>query len=265
MPLFESIDEFKNVSPALQWAIFIVALLIVILAIVSLVVSIVLSIKYVIYNRTKNKAGLTGEVAARKILDANGLNHIKVSVVGSLLFGNSYSHYFKKVRLRRLTVKKQSISSLAMGAQKASLALLDKEGDKDMKTRIVLTPIIFFGPIAFIPIVLVGVFIDILLFNFNGVATVIASVLGLSFYLVSFILSLMVLKTEVKAQNLALEVLEKENMANEEEREMMKKLFKLYNIQYVNDMILELLEFILRILMLLAKIQGSSSSSSSSN
>lgn len=265
MPLFESIDEFKNVSPALQWAIFIVALLIVILAIVSLVVSIVLSIKYVIYNRTKNQAGLTGEVAARRILDANGLDHIKVSVVGSLLFGNSYSHYFKKVRLRRLTVKKESISSLAMGAQKASLAILDKEGDKDMKTRIVLTPIIFFGPIAFIPIVLVGLIIDIILFNFNGVPTVVASVLGLSFYLVSFILSLMVLKTEVKAQNLALEVLEKENMANEQEREMMKELFKLYNIQYVNDMILELLEFILRILMLVAKIQGSSSSSSSSN
>ena len=265
MPLFEGIEQFENVSPALQWAIFIVAALIVVVAIFSIVISIWLSIKYVVYNRRENVAGINGEQAARKILDANGLEKIRVSVVGSLLFGNSYSHYFKKVRLRRLTVKKNSISSLAMGAQKASLAILDKEGDKDMRTRVVLTPIIFFGPISFVPIVLIGVIIDIILFNFTGVVTIVAFAIGLSFYLLSFILSLMVLKTEVKAQQRALEILKDNNMANEEEREMMAKLFKLYNIQYVNDMILELLEFILRILMLVAKVQGSSSSSSSSN
>ena len=265
MPLFENIEFFKNVSPALQWAIFIVALLIVIVAFFSVCVSIYLAIKYIVYNRTMNKAGLTGEEAARKILDANGLQKIRVSVMGSLLFGNSYSHYFKKVRLRRLTVKKPSISSLAMGAQKSSLAILDKEGDKDMKTRIVLTPIMYFGPFALIPIILIGLIIDIILFNFSGVVTIIATALGLGLYVVSFVLSLMVLKTEVKAQERALEILKQENMATEEEREMMKKLFKLYNIDYVNQLIIELLQLILRILMLIAKVQGSSSSSSSSN
>lgn len=263
MPLFDNIEEFKNVSAPLQWAIFIVGLLIIILAVFSLIVNIYLWAKYVKYNRTINSAKLNGEQTARKILDKNGLQHIKVSVVGSLMFGNSYSHYFKKIRLRRLTVKKESISSLAMGAQKASLAILDKEGDKDMKTRIILTPIIFFGPIAFIPIVLVGLLIDLALFSFSGVATVVAAVIGLSFYVVSFVLSLMVLKTEVKAQNKALDILEKEHMATEEERDMMKSLFKLYNIEYVNNMIMEFLELILRVLMIIAKMQGSSSSSSS--
>ena len=266
MPLFDKIDFLKNITnPVLQWAIFIVVLLIAIVAVFSIIISIWLSIRYVIYNRTMNKAGMNGEQAARKILDANGLEKIRVSVVGSLLFGNSYSHYFKKIRLRRLTVKKNSISSLAMGAQKASLAVLDKEGDKDMKTRIVLTPMIYFGPIAFVPIILVGVIIDIILFQFTGLVTVIAASLGLGFYILSFILSLMVLKTEVKAQAKALTILEKENLADEEERDMMKKLFKLYNIQYVNDLILEFLEFVLRILMIFAKSQSSSSSSSSSN
>ncbi len=265
MPLFENIEFFKNVSPALQWAIFIVALLIVIVAVFSIIISIWLSIKYVIYNRTMNQAGINGEQAARRILDAHGLQKIRVSVVGSLLFGNSYSHYFKKVRLRRLTVKKNSISSLAMGAQKSALAILDKEGDKDMKTRIVLTPLIFFGPLLFVPIVIIGVLIDIILFNFSGVVTVVATVVGLGFYVLSFVLSLMVLKTEVKAQTRALEILKEENMATEQEREMMQKLFKLYNIQYVNDLILEFLELILRVLMLVAKVQGNSSSSSSNN
>ena len=181
---------------------------------------------------------------------------------GSLLFGNSYSHYFKKVRIRRLTNKKPSITSLAIGAQKASLAILDKEGDKDMKTRIILTPFIYFGPLMFLPIIIIGVLLDIFLFNFSGVASVIAAVLGLALYVISFVMSLMVLKTEVKAQGKALEILEKDNLANEEEREMMKSLFKLYNIQYVNDLILEFLELLLRILMIFARMQSSSSSSS---
>ena len=265
MPLFENIEAFKNVNPALQWAIFIVACLIVVVALVSTVVSIWLAIKYVVYNRTLNKAGINGEETARKILDNNGLGHIRVSVVGSLMFGNSYSHFFKKVRLRRWTVKKNSISSMAMGAQKSCLAILDKEGDKDMKTRIILTPFIYFGPLMFLPIIIIGVLLDVLLFNFSGVASVIAAVLGLAFYVISFVMSLMVLKTEVKAQGKALEILEKENLANEEEREMMKSLFKLYNIQYVNDLILEFLELLLRILMIFAKMQSSSSSSSSNN
>ena len=262
MPLFENIEGFENVSPALQWAIFIVMCLIVLVALVSVTISIWLAIKYVRYNRKMNSRGISGADAARQILDKNGLERIKVSVVGSLLFGNSYSHYFKKVRIRRLTNKKPSITSLAIGAQKASLAILDKEGDKDMKTRIILTPLMFFGPLAFIPLVIIGVIIDIIFFNFAGIVTMIFVGLGLLIYVISFVLSIMVLKTEVKAQKRACEILKQDDMATEEEIGMMQELFKLYNIQYVNDIILEFLQMLLKILQFAAKIQGNSSSSS---
>ena len=254
-------EQFSGVAPGLQLAIFILAILIAVVAVFATGVSIYLAIKYVKYNRTMNKAGINGKDAARKILDDNGLQHIRVSVGGSMMFGNSYSHYFKKIRLRRLTVKKNSISSLAMGAQKSALAILDKEGDKDMRTRVKLTPIIFFGPIMFVPIVIIGVLLDILLFGFSGAVTVVAAVIGLSFYVLSFVMSIMVLKTEVKAQNKALEILEKEHLADQEEREMMKSLFKLYNIEYVNNIILEFLEMILKVLEIVANAQHSSSMS----
>ena len=78
----------------------------------------------------------------------------------------------------------------------------------------------------------------------------------------SFVLSIKVLKTEVKAQRKALEIMEQESMATNEELDMMKELYKLYNIQYVNDMILAMLELIYRVLMIIAKIQQSSSKKS---
>lgn len=259
-PIISELEEFQNVSAPLMWAIFIVGALIAILAVVSVCVSLWLFFKYVKFNRKQNSANITGSEAARKILDDNGLKNIKVSVVGSLLFGNSYSHYFKKVRLRRLTNKKKSITSLAMGAEKSALAVLDKQGDKDMKKRVALTPLIFFGPFALIPLIVIGAAIDFLVLGGTGVATVVFSLIGLSFYVVSFVLSVMVLKTEVKAQKLACEILEKEGMATAEEIEMMKELFRLYNIEYVNDIIMEFLQLIMRILMIIAKMQNNSAS-----
>ena len=120
----------------LEIALMIVGFLIAVIGLVSLVVSVWLGIKYYKFNRKENSVHMTGEQVARKVLDDNGLEKIKVSVTGSLLFGNSYSHYFKKVRIRRFTRHKTSVVALGMGAQKACLAVLDKENDPDMKKQI---------------------------------------------------------------------------------------------------------------------------------
>jgi len=258
----ELVKGFENGDP-LVYAIAVVAVLIVIVGLFSIVVSIYLAVKYIKYNKKENSANLTGEQAARKILDMNGLEKIKVSATGSFMFGNSYSHYFKKVRLRRLTWKKQSVSSLAMAAQKSSLAILDKEKDPDVKHRVKLTPIICFGPLMFIPIVAIGVALDIFVFETTGVCTFIALGLGLLFYFYAFVLSVKVLKTEKKAQVRALEILKSNNMITSDEEKDMNKLFKLYNIEYINNIILSMLEFILNILRIILAAKGDGNISTS--
>lgn len=232
----------------LEISLAIVGGLIAIVAAVSLAISLWLAIKYITFNRHKNSAGLTGQEVARKILDDNGLSHIKVKVTGSILFGNSYSHYFKKVRLRRFTRNKTSLTSLGMGAQKAALAILAKEGDPDMKKRIRLVPFITFGPYAFIPLILVGAFLDYMIFNSNGWATLALGILGFLFYVYAIVLSIVTLKTERKAQDKAYQILKDKAIVTEEELASLKELFHLYNIQYVNDIILASLELLYLIL-----------------
>ncbi len=252
--------DLSGVSDGIVLSMFVVAFLLAIASIVALVISICLAISYVKYNRKKNSAGKTGEQVARAILDDNGLQHIAVSKNGSILFGNSYSHFFKKVRLRRLTWKKDSVTSLAMAAQKSSLAVMDKEGDPSMKKRIALTPIIYFGPLAFIPLVIVGVLLDIFIFTSTaGICTIVLTCVGLLFYVVSFVMSMLILKTEKQAQDKALVLMKNEGLATDDELEDCKKLFKLYNIEYVNNMIIALLELIYRVLQIIAYVQGSSS------
>ena len=227
----------------LEIAIAIVGLLIGIVSIISGIISIWLAIRYSKFNKTENSAGMTGQDVARKILDDFGLTHIKVSVTGSLMFGNSYSHYFKKVRLRGFIRHETSLTSMGMGAQKAALAILDKEGDPDMKKRIRLVPLVTFGPFAFIPLIAVGALLDYFVFNGSGVCTLALGGLGLIFYVYSIVLSVMTLKTEKKAQNKAYDILRGYNVT-EDELDALKTLFRLYNIQYINDIILSSLELI---------------------
>ena len=249
-----------GVSEGVIIAMSVVVGLLIIASIFAFGISIYLSISYVRYNKKQNSCGKTGEQIARKILDHHELGHIKVSKTGSIMFGNSYSHYFKKVRLRRLTWKKQSVTSLAMAAQKSALAVLDKENDAEMRTRVRLTPLIYFGPIAFVPMVVIGVLLDVLLST--GFCGILFTLLGLGFYLLSFVMSILVLKTEKKAQKRAYEIMKEEGLATEEELESCKKLFRLYNIEYINDMVIALLELIYRVLQIIAYVQNSSSSSS---
>lgn len=243
-------------------AFLVVGILLIIASVASLFISIWLWIRYAKYNRKKNSAGLEGRDIARNILDDNDLQNIKVKCSGSMLFGNSYSHFFKKIRLRRLTWKKKSVTALAMASEKSCLAILDKEGDKDMKQRIKLTPIIYFGPLAVVPLLLVGVILDIIIFNSVGLISTIFTLIGLAFYALSFVFSVKILKTEIKAQKKALEVVKQSNLANDEEVEDMKRLFKLYNIEYINDMIIALLELIWRVLQILVQLKNSKVNSS---
>ena len=237
-----------HLEQGLQIAIVIMGVFIGIIAFVSMTVSVWLTVKYSIFNHKENSVGMTGEEVARKVLDDHDLQHIKVKVTGSLLFGNSYSHYFKKVRLRRLTRHKTSVTALGMGAQKACLAVLDKEGDPDMKKQIRLYPLVTFGPFAFIPLLIVGTLLDYFVFSQNGVCTYVFGGLGLLFYIYAIVLSVLTLKTEKKAQERAYTVLQRSHLANEEELADLKELFRLYNIQYINDIIMASLELIYKLL-----------------
>ena len=245
----------------LEIALLIVGILIAIVSAVSGVIHIWLTVKYYKYNRRENSVGLTGIEMARSILDAHGLQKIKVKRTGSLTFGNSYSHYFKKVRLRGWIRHEKSLTSIGMGAQKAALAILDKEGDPDMKKRIRLVPIITFGPFLFIPLLLVGFALDYFVFGgTSGVFTIVFGSLGLLFYAYSVLLSVLTLKTERKAQTRAYEILQRDYGITESELSDLKKLFRLYNIQYVNDIILSSLELLYTALQIASAVKGDSTS-----
>ena len=211
-------------------------------------VSLWLIYKYYHFNRRENSLGLTGTELARKILDDHDLRDIEVKHSGSLLFGNSYSHYFKKVRLRSFIRHQHSLTSIGMGAQKAALAILDKEGDPDMEKRIRMTPLVTFGPFAFIPLLLIGAALDFFILHTGGLISLAFGGIALLFYVFSIVFSVLMLKTERKAQERAYAILSDQYNLPAEELDGLRELFLLYNIQYINDIVLSSLELLYKIL-----------------
>jgi Zn-dependent membrane protease YugP len=86
------------------------------------------------------------------------------------------------------------------------------------------------------------------MFNGNGICTLVLGAIGFLFYVYSVVLSVLTLKTEKKAQNRAYEILERDYHVTDDELSALKELFHLYNIQYINDIILSFLELIYKIL-----------------
>ena len=235
-----------------------VIIAIVVVSIFAFGVSIYLAVRYMKYNRRDDSCGLSGEEVARRVLDSNGLQNIKVTKSGSLLLGNSYSRMFKKVRLRRNTIEKSSVASMAMGAQKAALAVLDSEGDPDMRARTRFSILGFVGPIAFIPLLVVASVLDIIIYEGQGTLTLAACVVGILFYALAFFFQFKTLVTERKAQDRACRILSAEGLATDEEIVLMRKLFRLYNIEYINNMILSMLEILYYTLQIVASANGGS-------
>lgn len=258
----EAGEIYANLPANLQGIFIAVIIGIVVVSIFAFGVSIYLAIRYVSYNRRDASCGLTGEEVARRVLDGSGCEDIKVTKSGSLLFGNSYSHFFKKVRLRRRTIEKKSVSAMAMGAQKAALAVLDREGDPDMKVRSRCVLIGTVGPIAFIPLIIVGAVLDVIINGGTGTFMLAAIVVGILFFAAALVFQLKTLSTERKAQDRACELLVRDGLATAEEIGLLRKLFRLYNIEYVNNIILSMLEVLYYVLQLVAAVNGGSISDS---
>jgi Zn-dependent membrane protease YugP len=87
--------------------------------------------------------------------------------------------------------------------------------------------------------------------------------IGLLFYVYAIVLSVVTLKTERKAQDRAYVILKESKMATEEELADLRELFHLYNVQYINDIILSSLELLYTLLQIALALTNNSSPSNS--
>ena len=259
------IGEYIDLNSGLGVAYLIVSFLVLAMAIVASVMKLIVWIRYSRANKTPISVQMSGLDAARYVLDKEGLEYINVRKAGFLreaVFGNYYNIMTKTIYLRSVFGKidnKQSVTSVALGVQKAAIAKLCESGDRQAVTRNRWHLIGLFGPFLFIPLVLLGTILDFMVLNTGGILSAIC--LGVSgiFVVMGFVVTFLNIPVEKKANEMALQMMEDHGLATGEELETMRNVYKAYITSYICDFILELLRMIQWVLEILMKLKGNKS------
>lgn len=105
------------------------------------------------YSQVKTYTGLNGAEIARRMLDAHGLNHVKIEQTR----GRLSDHYDPRTKVLRLSpdvYQSPSIASAGIAAHEAGHAIQDAENYSMLRMRSTLVPTVqigsWLGPIIFI-------------------------------------------------------------------------------------------------------------------
>lgn len=193
------------------------------------------------YSKMTTSRGLTGFMAARKILDANGLSHVRIEQIG----GNLSDHYDPRANVIRLSAAVYSSSSpaaIGVAAHEAGHAIQYATQYAPIKLRASLVSITQFSSGLAIPIFFIG-----LLFGSPALAMV-----GIFLYVAIVIFQLVTLPVEFNASARAMSVLNSSQMLNSDELKASRKVLSAAAMTYVAALLTSLLT-LLRLILIVGR------------
>ncbi|MCB0132936.1 MAG: zinc metallopeptidase, partial [Caldilineaceae bacterium] len=111
------------------------------------------------YSKVRSATGINGAQAARRILDANGLQNVTVERVNGFL-SDHYDPRSKTLRLSPQVYETPSLAAVGVAAHEAGHAIQDKDGYAPLRLRSAMVPTVQFGswlgPIIF----MIGLFMS---------------------------------------------------------------------------------------------------------
>lgn len=193
------------------------------------------------YKRVNNNRGITGAQAARRVLDKNGLNEVKIEeVVGFLT--DHYDPTNKVIRLSTDIYNGSSVAGVAVACHECGHAIQDKDGYLMLKVRHALVPFINISSFAGYIAIAIGVF-----FSFINLVY-----LGILCECVILLFQLVTLPVEFDASKRALQQIEEEAILEGSEFKGGKKVLTAAALTYVASVASTLLE-ILRLILLFTR------------
>ncbi len=239
-----------SIAMGILIALVVVAIALAVVTIISFILRLKIFFAYYAASHTQTEHGYTSETATRALLDKIGADGVKVERAGffrALIYGNHYNPSKKTIFLRRVTINSRKVSQVAIAVQKVGLVMQDRDNSASFRSRWRLQQLGLFGPIFFLPLVIVGFIVD-LAAGFTGLPLLLFSVAGLLFFLASFILTLLNIPVEKRANKLASEALLQTDIFTESEYKKAQKVYKSYIAMYVSDFLVNLLKLIQLIL-----------------
>ncbi len=181
------------------------------------------------YSKIPARSGLTGEQAAKKIIQMNDLDVQVEGVSGQLT--DHYDPRSNTLRLSEATRYNNSIAAIGVAAHEAGHAVQDGVNFFPNKIRAALVPVANLGSKAGPYLALIGIFINAYA-NSSDIGMSIAYV-GVALYFFAFLFYLVTLPVEFDASHRAIVILNSSGMLNAEELKGAKKVLRSAAMTYV--------------------------------
>ena len=158
------------------------------------------------YDKVSSRRGITGAECARKILDANGLYHVRIEL-GQGKLTDYFSPKENLIKLSQATYNSTSIAALGVAAHECGHAIQHQVGYVPIKLRNGIVPFVNICSYAAIPLILLGIIL-----SQYGLA-----MFGVILYSAVFAFQLITIPTETNASARAVQTLHSMAILDEDE------------------------------------------------
>ena len=230
----------------LSSAIVIVTILAFIAIASGVTVRAVLNVKYHTYNSLKSKSGHTAFSVARNLLDENGMADVKVEKAKffrRLVYGNRFSTRTNTIYLRPNIIDSTSIVAVSTAIQKVGSVMQHKEGNSIFKFKSVFSPYMIFTSFLVLPLLVVALIFDFT-FVLGGYLATISVIFSLIIFTIAILYTYINIPVESRANKLAIELIDKTKVLDNDEKVVVKQIYTTYILAYVTEFIVALLELL---------------------
>jgi len=190
------------------------------------------------YSKVAPQRRISGEDAARAVLRANGVEGVRFEYIG----GELTDHYDPKTNTIRLSGNVGSTSSIAaigVAAHEAGHAVQHAKGYAPIKLRMAIIPITNIGSMLAVPLILIGLLVEM-----TGLAY-----LGVAFFGLSTVFQLVTLPVELNASKRAMQAIRGEGLLDDDEAVGARKTLTAAAMTYVAALFVSLMQLLRLVIM----------------
>ncbi len=182
------------------------------------------------YSQQRSLCGMTGADAARRVLDANGLQNVRIEHIAGELTDH-YDPSANVIRLSDAVYDNPSTAAIGVAAHEAGHAIQHAVGYAPIKIRTAIVPLTNIGSKLSMPLILAG----LLLAAVSGLGDLgyMLAMAGVICFSLCVVFQLVTLPTEFNASNRALAAIRDCGLLNKEELAGSRKVLRAAAMTYV--------------------------------
>lgn len=206
------------------------------------------------YDRGRCSSGYSGYDVAWKLMRSRGVDDISISLTKGFLTDN-YHPTKKRVNLSESTYSNNSVAAVAVAAHEIGHVMQNKEGYGFYKLRTALVPVVNFGSFMAMPLVIIGIILDVLFLTTDSSVGFYVALVGVALYGLSLLFALVTLPVELNASKRAKQMLLSDGIISASEADGVEKVLSAAAFTYLASLLTSLVYF-LRFLFMVLSIFG---------